>query len=115
VAVRALGRIGYAAAARPLLATVARPEATPVQLVAYALVQLDPAADAALLGRVGAGGSRRALTAAGQRTPASSHIARSTTARASAPTSTCWRNRGHEVTTTSRPATTRRHAARPCG
>ena len=49
VAVRALGRIGDAAAAQPLLATLARPEPAPVHLVAYALVQLDGGADAALL------------------------------------------------------------------
>jgi hypothetical protein len=48
-AVRALGRIGDPAAAGPLLATLAAPEPAPVQLVAYALVQLDAGADGALL------------------------------------------------------------------
>ncbi|OLE25393.1 MAG: hypothetical protein AUG44_16120 [Actinobacteria bacterium 13_1_20CM_3_71_11] len=48
-AVRALGRIGDPAAAGPLLATLAIPEPAPVQLVAYALVQLDAGADHALL------------------------------------------------------------------
>jgi hypothetical protein len=48
-AVRALGRIGDPAAAGPLLATLAAPEPAPVQLVAYALVQLEAGADRALL------------------------------------------------------------------
>jgi HEAT repeats len=48
-AVRALGRIGAAAAAEPLLATLATPDPAPVQLVAYALVQLEAGADGPLL------------------------------------------------------------------
>jgi HEAT repeat protein len=48
-AVRALGRIGDAAAAGPLLATLATPDPAPVQLVAYALVQLAAGADGPLL------------------------------------------------------------------
>jgi hypothetical protein len=44
-AIRALGRIG----AEPLLATLATPDPAPVQLVAYALVQLEAGADGPLL------------------------------------------------------------------
>lgn len=49
VAVRALGRIGDSAATGPVLDTLARPDAVPVDIVAYALTQLDPGADAVLL------------------------------------------------------------------
>ncbi len=45
VAIRALGRIGDPAATGPLLSTLAGPAPAPVQLVGYALIQLEQAAD----------------------------------------------------------------------
>ncbi|HLL64951.1 MAG TPA: HEAT repeat domain-containing protein [Micromonosporaceae bacterium] len=49
VAVRALGRIGDPAAAEPLLASLADIDPAPSLVVAHALIQLDPAAEPALI------------------------------------------------------------------